>query len=409
MVEPRKAHLAGRLEHGLGPEHVGSEEQAGVQDGQGVVRLGGEVDDRVDLLAPRAFSAARVADVALDEDDPVLDVGQVGSVAGIGEHVVDDDMVLGVLLDPVSAKFDPMKPAPPVTRRRIVPAILAEAPRAPPVPSVGAQVHARRRRYEAGPGRRLDHERPASSMPRPARELLAGQDRPAPPGPAWHSGVGPLRPGRRPPASSSSGTSGASAANRRSRRTGGRPVAPSPPEVVEAGSPRPAGPGQATLIPIPTTTAASERLPANSASARTPASFARPTNRSLGHLSTASTPATSRQASAPASATAARAQVHVARPRSRAAGGPRPAGSPPAATPSAGRAGRVRRSGGRPPRRVLGGRPVARQVTDIACWSSRPRRASGCPTRRPTWQTPYGACNCEGPPQEERPACSRRS
>ena len=72
------------------------------------MRLGGEVDDRVDLLAPqRLLGGLRVADVALDEDDPVLDVGQVGSVAGVGEDVVDDDMVLGVLFDPVAGEVRP--------------------------------------------------------------------------------------------------------------------------------------------------------------------------------------------------------------------------------------------------------------------------------------------------------------
>ena len=43
-----------------------------------------------------------IADVALDEGDPVLDVGQVGAVAGVGEHVEGDHVVVGVLLDPVA-------------------------------------------------------------------------------------------------------------------------------------------------------------------------------------------------------------------------------------------------------------------------------------------------------------------
>ena len=81
------------------------------------------------------------------------------------------------------------------------------------------------------------------------------------------------------------------------------------------------------------------------------------------------------------------AQVHVRRRRSRGGGGPRPADSPPAATPSAGRGGPGRPSGGRrrrPARRAPPGGPGhARR-----CWWSRPRRASGCPTHRPTWQTP---------------------
>jgi hypothetical protein len=84
--------LAGRLEHGLGPEDVGPEEQARIEDGQAVVGLGGEVDDRVDPISgPQVFSGAvPVADVPWTKDDPVLDVGQVGPVAGVGEGVVGD-------------------------------------------------------------------------------------------------------------------------------------------------------------------------------------------------------------------------------------------------------------------------------------------------------------------------------
>ena len=108
VVEARHAGLASRLEHRLGPEDVRPEEQTGIQDRQRVVRFGGEVDDGVDPLAPQGlFGRYRVADVPLDEDDPVLDVGQAGSVAGVGEDVVDDHMVLGVLFDPVTGEVRP--------------------------------------------------------------------------------------------------------------------------------------------------------------------------------------------------------------------------------------------------------------------------------------------------------------
>ena len=108
MVEPGHSRLPSRLEHGLGPDHVGPEEQPRIEDRQGVVRLGGEVDDRVDLLATEGlFGRVGVADIPPDEDDPVLDVGQVGSVAGVGEDVIDDHMVLGMLLHPVAGEVGP--------------------------------------------------------------------------------------------------------------------------------------------------------------------------------------------------------------------------------------------------------------------------------------------------------------
>ena len=110
VVETPDTGLPGRLEHRLGPEDVRAEEEARVEHGQRVVRLGGEVDDGVDPLAPqRLLGGDRIADVPLDEDDPVLDVGQAGSVAGVGEDVVDDHMVLGVLFDPVTGEVRPDK------------------------------------------------------------------------------------------------------------------------------------------------------------------------------------------------------------------------------------------------------------------------------------------------------------
>ena len=64
--------------------------------------LGSKVDDDLDLLvAQRAFGEIAVADVSLDEDDPLLDVGEARAVSGVRQQVVDDDVVVGVPLEPV--------------------------------------------------------------------------------------------------------------------------------------------------------------------------------------------------------------------------------------------------------------------------------------------------------------------
>ena len=162
---------------------------------------------------------------------------------------------------------------------------------------------------------------------------------------------------------------------------GGPPAARSRPRRPGRCHPLPAGPGQATLIPMPTTTAVRVD-PANSASARTPASLAPSSSRSLGHLRTGSTPATSRQASAPGQGHGPGTQVHVPA----AAGGPqehrgqqvRPRRRLPAAVEAAPSGGLVVGHGDEP-----GGSPLAGQVDGRRCWWNRPRRAGGCPTRPP--------------------------
>src|SRR5665213_364017 len=94
---------AGRLGQGLGAHDVGLEEPGRVQDGQAVVGLGGEVNDDVDVvLGQRGRHGLEVADVPLYEGDPVLDVGQVGPVAGIGEDVVGHHDIVRVAVDPVA-------------------------------------------------------------------------------------------------------------------------------------------------------------------------------------------------------------------------------------------------------------------------------------------------------------------
>ena len=115
-------------------------------------------------------------------------------------------------------------------------------------------------------GRRRRSRRPGPRTPR-----WAG--RPGPPGRGWRSGPGPRRPaGAGPPAWSSRGRRAARAASRCSSRTmrssgDGRPLRSSRQVPPASG-----GPGQATLSPMPATTAGG--VAENSASARIPASLA---------------------------------------------------------------------------------------------------------------------------------------
>ena len=77
MVEPLDLAAPRGLEQRLRPDHVRAEEAAGIDHGQRVVRLGGEVDDHPDLLVPQcSLGQVGVRDVALDEDDPVVEVGE---------------------------------------------------------------------------------------------------------------------------------------------------------------------------------------------------------------------------------------------------------------------------------------------------------------------------------------------
>ena len=66
------------------------------------MRLGREVHDDVDLLlAQRPLGELAVADVPLDEDDPVLDGREALPVARVGQQVVGDDVVVRIALEPV--------------------------------------------------------------------------------------------------------------------------------------------------------------------------------------------------------------------------------------------------------------------------------------------------------------------
>jgi hypothetical protein len=67
------------------------------------VRLGGEVHDHVDpLIAKCLLDQLEVADVALHEDDPILEVAKALAVARVGKQVVRDDMVVRVALQAVA-------------------------------------------------------------------------------------------------------------------------------------------------------------------------------------------------------------------------------------------------------------------------------------------------------------------
>jgi hypothetical protein len=227
-------------------------------------------------------------------------------------------MVLGMLFDPVATKFDPMKPAPPVTsrrRRRIVPGILAEAPE-PFAALVRADMHHRgaldgpgtrghRCRPPDGPSRRWSPRPPVSSSPASS---------PVPAGPPWRTGCGARRPGPAARRHRRAGHTGVPRARRRtSSRTGGPPAAPAPPASSRQVPPASGGPGQATLSPMPTTTAPDPSAPGSRPGGgprelrlgQHPGQLCPADQQVVGPFEHRPTPATSRQASAAARATAA--------------------------------------------------------------------------------------------------------
>src|SRR5262249_57619722 len=61
----------------------------------------GEVEDGVGVLrGGEGLSQLAVADVAFDEDKSLFDVVEGRAVSGIGEQVEDDEMVIGVAVEP---------------------------------------------------------------------------------------------------------------------------------------------------------------------------------------------------------------------------------------------------------------------------------------------------------------------
>ena len=96
------AVLADGLEEPERALHVGAQERLRVRDGVVVVALGGVVDDGV-VDGDELVEQPSVADVAHDELDAVG--GQprdVLAVAGVGQHVEDRDVYVGVVLDHVA-------------------------------------------------------------------------------------------------------------------------------------------------------------------------------------------------------------------------------------------------------------------------------------------------------------------
>ncbi len=101
MEEALDAALAGGFEQDEDAVDVGLDEGARVHERAVDVRLGGEVDDGVGVTH-RLFNLGGVADVALNEAvaGVVLDVAQVVEVAGVGELVEVDDIVVVMAQEP---------------------------------------------------------------------------------------------------------------------------------------------------------------------------------------------------------------------------------------------------------------------------------------------------------------------
>ena len=93
VVEAGHPVAAGRLEHGLGARaRWCGRSAAGSRTARQLWDSAAKCTT-VSIVVVRRVAAHRlqVADVALDEGDPVLHVGQVGAVPGVGEHVVGHD------------------------------------------------------------------------------------------------------------------------------------------------------------------------------------------------------------------------------------------------------------------------------------------------------------------------------
>ena len=93
--------MLGGLEHGQGAEHIGPREGEGVLDRAVHVALGRKVDHAIDAVFLKdSAHCLEVADVGTHEHvvRSLLDVLQVGQVAGIGQLVQVYDTVPGVLV-----------------------------------------------------------------------------------------------------------------------------------------------------------------------------------------------------------------------------------------------------------------------------------------------------------------------
>ena len=90
------------LKEAEGSHHVGLGKSEGVFDGAVNVGLGGQMDNAVYLLVLHELvEGIKVADVHLDElvVGLILYVLEVGKVAGIGQLVKIDNLVLGIFVD----------------------------------------------------------------------------------------------------------------------------------------------------------------------------------------------------------------------------------------------------------------------------------------------------------------------
>lgn len=102
-----QAQLFGRFEQHIGAVHVGLDEIARPGERAIHVRLSSKVDDGVDLVRPqRRAHRARVADVAFHKGKArvALQIAQVVWVACIGQFVIDDNVIVGILLEHVVGK-----------------------------------------------------------------------------------------------------------------------------------------------------------------------------------------------------------------------------------------------------------------------------------------------------------------
>ena len=92
----------GGLQHAEGAHDVGLRESEGVLDAAVHMALGCEMNDAVDVFILHELQhALEVADVHADEHivRTILNILQVGEVAGIGQLVEVNNLVLGVLMD----------------------------------------------------------------------------------------------------------------------------------------------------------------------------------------------------------------------------------------------------------------------------------------------------------------------
>jgi hypothetical protein len=97
VQEPFDAGAPRDVAQDVGSATVGADERVGVDDRTIDVTLGGEVHDRI-VTFHRIADGGAVADVTLDERKPwiVLEIAQTREVAGVGQCVVDGDMVVTV-------------------------------------------------------------------------------------------------------------------------------------------------------------------------------------------------------------------------------------------------------------------------------------------------------------------------